>query len=131
MTLRSFFGYTFLQWLFLTLLKIAFFNYIFFGNAGLQKILFWVITMVLAAAFVRRMGVINYLEAIFIAITWTLLDMFFDLIITSLYVKGGVGIFAQTSLWIGYFILALTVFLVHKKRHIAIRKGEYEEPAHH
>ena len=131
MTIRSFFGYTLLQLVILMLLKIWFFNSAILDNAGLQTIIYWGLTMVAAAAFVRRLGVINYLEAIFIAIAWTLLDIFFDLIVTSLYLKVGVSVFSQISLWVGYFILALVVFLFHKKRHIAIRKGEYQEAGHH
>ena len=126
MTFRSFFFYSFLQWLLLAILKVAFFRNDFLGNAGLQNLLFLALTFMVVVACVRRLGVVNYLEAILIIFVWVVGNALGDLIITSIYT--GIGIFSMWSLWVGYLVSALTIMLLHKKRHIEIRK---EQHAHH
>jgi len=120
MTIKNLFLYSFLQWIFFSLLKIWVFNYEILSNAGWQNILFWLLSAVIAAAVVRRFGIINYLEAMFLIIVWILGDLLLDLMILSIYT--GLGIFSSIEYWVGFGILALSVFLFHKKRHIHVRK---------
>jgi len=120
MTIKNLFLYSFLQWLLFSLLKIWFFNYEILSNAGWQNILFWIFCAIIAAAVVRRFGIINYLEAMFLIIVWILGDLLLDLMILSIYT--GLGIFSTVEYWVGFGILALSIFFFHKKRHIHVRK---------
>lgn len=129
MTIKKLLIFIFLQWLFLTLLKVLFFKYLNFSSANLQYSLYWLLTAVVAVALARRLGVINYLEAFFAVIVSFVVDIFTDLILTTLFT--GFAIFAQWQFWVGYLAMALAVVIFHKKRHIAIRKGIYTERAGH
>ena len=130
MTLKCLFFYSFVQWLALLLLKIWFFNNAVLANPGWQSILLWLLAAVVSTAVVRRFGIINYLEAIFIIIAWVLGDLFLDLVVTTRYV--GMEIFSRIDFWAIYFILALAVFLLHKKRHVQVRKLlQHSHHGHH
>ena len=120
MTIKNLFLYSFLQWVFFSLLKLWFFNYEILSNSGWQNILYWLLAAVIAAAMVRRFGVIYFLEAIFLIIVWTLGDLLLDLMLLSIYT--GLGIFSKMEYWVGFFIFALAVLFFHKKRHIHVRK---------
>lgn len=126
MTIRGFFIYGFLQWLLISVLKLIFFKYQVVDNSGLQWIIYWLLTAVVAAAMVRRLGVMNFFEAIFVIGLWVLGDMFSDLVLTSVFT--GMDIFQSVNLWVGYGFQALAIFIFHKMRHIEIRK---EQRAHH
>jgi len=119
MTIGKLFYLSFLQWLLLTIIKIAYFkDFLFTG--GIANVLYWLFTAIVAIAIVRRLGVMNFLEAIFVLIFWFLMDLFLDLVITAIFT--GISIFREWQLWFGYLILVLVVFAFHKKRHIQIRK---------
>jgi hypothetical protein len=105
--------------------KVLFFKILNLTGDSLEYI-FWLVLAVTAVALVRRLGVINYLEAAFVAIMWFLSNLFFDLLITIQIL--GVGLLSKWQLWIGYIILMLAIFFFHKKRHVEIRK---EQAAHH
>lgn len=121
MTLRRFLLFTLIQWVLLTLVKIYFFQVLRLQNINLQYIYYWIVTFGLGALLVRRLGIMNYLEGIFVASFWMLEGMLADLLITSLYT--GLRIFGLWQFWVGYLFLGLSVFLFHKKRHIAVRHG--------
>ncbi len=123
MSIKQLFFYSFLQWLCMTLLKVWFFNNQVLSNPGLQSLVFWLLSAVLGAAIVRRLGILNYLEVFFIVIVWFLVDLFFDLIITSAYT--GYKIFTSSDFWIVYLVLGLSVIFLHKKRHIQVRKEQH------
>ncbi|MBI5530180.1 MAG: hypothetical protein HY918_01635 [Candidatus Doudnabacteria bacterium] len=119
MTIRKFLLFGFLQWLILTAVKLWFFNHQIFSNSGWQEIAYWVLTAAVVAALSRRFGVLNYLEAFFLATVWSLGDALMDLLITSIYT--GLGIFYTRAYWFGFLFLALGIILFHKKRHIHVR----------
>jgi len=126
MTLTKFVLLTFLQWLFLLILKLAHFKYAWFGSmGGLGDYVFFLLVMVIAAALVRRIGVINFLEAIMLLVLWFVMDALLDLLITAFVL--GIGMFSWWQLWAGYALMMLTVFFFHKKRHVHLR----HEQAHH
>ena len=125
MTPKKFLVIFFLQWLVLALLKAGFFKYQIFANAGLQQLVFWATTVVVTAALVRRFGPISFLEAFIAAVAWTLGDLFLDLIFVSLY--AGLSIFSTVQYWAGILIMAVTIMVCHKKRHIHVRNQQ----AHH
>jgi len=52
-------------------------------------------------------------------IFWVVLDLLADVLITSGFL--GASVFSQGSLWSGYGITALVIFIAHKKRHVHIR----------
>jgi hypothetical protein len=119
MTIKSFFIFSFLQWLLFLGLKVLFFNHVFFANANVQYLVFWLCAAVLSAAMVRRLGVLNFLEAFFIVLAWVLGDLFLDLLITSAVV--GVYIFQKWQFWMAYLFYVIFILFAHKKRHILIR----------
>lgn len=129
MTIKNLFLYSFLQWLFFSFLKLWFFKYEILSNAGWQNVLYWFLCAVITAAIIRRFGVINYLEAIFLIIVWILGNLFMDLLLLSAYI--GLGIFSSVVYWIGHGILALSALLFHKKRHIHVRKLLDHSHGHH
>lgn len=109
----------------LGLIKIVFYN-ILTGDSQAFYSTEWVLIALAAIAAVRRLGLINYLEAIFSAIVWWLFALIFDFLITSAFV--GLGMFRDVHLWVGYLVMALAIFLFHKKRHIQLR---HEMKYHH
>jgi hypothetical protein len=128
MTIRGFFIFSFIQWLLISVLKVIFFRADLIGNMGLQHILYWVLVGVITAAMVRRLGIMNFLESVFIIFVWVLGDLFSDLVITSAYT--GVGIFTGWTLWTGCIVQVVTIFFFHKKRHIVIRQQQHGHGAH-
>ncbi len=126
MTIQKLLLFSFLQWLLFTALKVWVFKFGLFASPGMETLAYCLLVAVIAAALVRRMGVINYLEAFFLIGLWVLGDMLGDLLITGMFT--GLGIFATGKFWYGQLALALSIFLFHKKRHIHVRK---ELHAHH
>lgn len=129
MTIKKFFLVTLAQWLLMTLLKVWFFGYLHLNNQNLQYVMFWILTVVVIAILVKRLGILNYLEAIFVGIFWMLEGALADLVITSVFV--GLGIFGYWQFWVGYGLVGVVVFLCHTKRHIAVRKGIPVPGEHH
>ena len=125
MTFTRFFGFGVLLWVLLLVLKAAFLNLFNLDSFALQ-VLFGFVVFVVSMACARRLGFINYLEGGLVAVVWTggvlILDFF-----VARPILGWV-IFSKGILWAGYLLVALSVFLFHKKRHVQIRK---ELAAHH
>jgi hypothetical protein len=121
MTPKNFFLLFFTQWGILALLKAWFFNYQIFSNAGVQQIVFWIFTFVVIVALVRRFGFINFFEAAFLCVTWTVGNIILDGLITGNFT--GFGIFSTIQYWIGYVVMVLSILIFHKMRHIGVRKG--------
>ena len=119
MTGKKFLFYWFLDAALFVVLKICLFHYDIFSNFGLQQTIFWILSAVLGAALVRRFGVINYLESLFVIIVWTLSGIFLDLLITSAYT--GLAIFYLPAYWAGFIAMDISILLTHKKRHIHVR----------
>ena len=126
MTLTKFIFLTFLQWLFFLVLKLVYFKFGWLGSAGgTGDYIFFFLVIVIAAALVRRLGVLNFLEAIMILVLWFVLDALLDLLITAFVL--GIVMFSWWQLWVGYALMMATIFFFHKKRHVHIRR----EQAHH
>lgn len=126
MTPKRFLIVLFLQWLVLALLKAWFFGSQIFSNPGLQQITFWVLTVLIVAALVRRFEHVSFLEAFVVVCTWTLFDLLLDLIFLSPHT--GLSIFSSGEYWWGLILMDISILTLHKKRHIKIR---HDLHAHH
>ena len=124
MTASKFFVYSFLQWVLLTLVKVAYFNgHLISGEPGIY--FYFALTAIVTTAMVRRLGILNLLEALLIAILWFFGDLLSDAIITVYFT--GSQIFSIRALWFGYLIMIIFIFVFHKKRHIHVRKELHEK----
>ncbi|PIR96518.1 MAG: hypothetical protein COT92_00610 [Candidatus Doudnabacteria bacterium CG10_big_fil_rev_8_21_14_0_10_42_18] len=120
MTIKRFFVILVIQWLAFSALKYYFFDRIFFGNLAVQYLVFWILVIVLATIFARKLGVINYFEAIFIAVVWTVMALVSDLMVLTNILD--YNIYSLWQFWVGYLLLPLAVFFFHRKRHVELRK---------
>ncbi len=125
MTFKKVLFISFFEWLFLTLLKVVYFQGNFFSGE-LSQYLYWGAILIVTTFLVRRLGVLNFLEAGAIAVFWFLAFLFLDFILVSGYL--GMGMFSQGAFWVGHMCMMFAVFFFHNKRHIQIRK---EHAAHH
>ena len=119
--------FSLLQWIFLALLKLAFFKGLIFGGA-FGNVLYWALTAVIVTAFVRRLGVINFLEAILVCFLWTVGNLLLDLLFVFHFT--GSGMYKTWAYWIGLAVVLFFVFFFHKKRHVEIRH-EHAAHGHH
>ena len=90
------------------------------------QIVYAFFVFVIAMACARRLGVINFLEAMLATIIWVIGLLVGDFLFTQMVL--GKEIFQHVVLWAGYVVAAVAIFLFHKKRHIQIRR---ELAAHH
>lgn len=103
----------------LTVLKVIAFQ-LFDLKLLAISLLFGLLVFVLTVASTRRLGVINYLEAMLAAGLWFIMILLTDLLVTG--PLAGYGIFKTLLLWLSYLLGIITVLLFHKKRHIDIRR---------
>jgi hypothetical protein len=129
MTVKRFLLFTPLQWVIFVFIKVWVFNNVIFENQGLEQIFFWLLTAAVTAAIVRRLGIMNYLEAIFLIIVWTLSALPVDLVFTASYT--GLSIFSDYPYWVGLLFMDLAIFIFHKKRHVQIRREHAAHRAAH
>lgn len=109
------------------LAKIVFLQML--GLTAVTRTVYFVCLIVLAIFCGRKLGVINYLEAMLVAGVWTFFSLFFEFfIIVSLY---GFSLHKRWEFWVGYLAVALSIFIFHKKRHVVIRKELVAHHAHH
>ncbi len=128
MTLTRFILITFFQWLFFLVLKLGHFKFGWFGGmGGAGDYVYFLLVMAVAVALVRRLGVINFLEAIMVLVLWLSMDLLLDLLITAFVL--GLSMFGWWQLWAGYFFMVFGIFFFHKKRHVHIRHEQ--KHAHH
>lgn len=127
MTFKKILIITFLEWLVLAVIKIVYFqDTVFFGDWS--RYVYWGAILIATTFLVRRLGVLNFLEAGSIAVFWFLAFLFLDFILVSGYL--GTEIFAQGVFWVGYLVMMFAVFFFHHKRHIQIRK-QHQAHGHH
>jgi hypothetical protein len=124
-TIKKFFLFLFLQLAILLAVKLVLFK-VFNSTGGAAEYFYWSVLALVGIAMVRRLGILNYLEAAFVAVVWFVFNVFFDLLIASRFL--GLRMFGQWQLWAGYLIFMLSVFLFHRKRHVEIRR---EQAKHH
>jgi len=114
-------------WVFLLLEKYLFFESLGF-SAAWQAWVYYILIIILVRIISRRMGVINFLEAIFIALIWLLMVLLLDSFISKRFLSE--QIFRTNHYWWAYFTVFWSVFFLHKKRHIHIRKEQAAQHHH-
>lgn len=125
MTFKKFIGFGILLWLFLAVIKVAFLKVFSLTNPYYEYV-FWLLLVIFTISLSRRLGHINFLEAMLVAVFWFLVNLILDFIITSPFV--GFLILGRWQVWVGYALMMLAIFFFHKKRHIQIR---HEQEHHH
>jgi hypothetical protein len=127
MTLQKFFGLGVCLALLLGLLKVIFFKFL---NPDLitLNLLFWLLIAVFSIGLVRRLGVINYLEAFLACGIWLLFVLLTDFLLTSFAL--GLKVFLNPKIWLGDLVMLLAIVASHKKRHVEIRKEQAKKKAH-
>ena len=104
----------------ITLLKFVFVTLFDIGNLYITYFL-WFLIAAITVACCRRLGVLNYLEALTVLIIWIFLAMFIDaMFLTSV---TGFDAYRHLYLWVSYIVIGVTVFAAHKKRHVEIRRA--------
>ena len=108
MHISSFFKLGFVLIVGLAILKVLFGTLFDTGAQGMQ-IAFLTLSGVFAVAVIRRGGIINYLEASFVAIVWFVASLIFDFFITASLLPR-LGMFKQWYIWAGYIVVMLVIF---------------------
>lgn len=125
MTIGKFFGFAFILWGIQAVVKVLFVN-VWGLEDPVFEYVYWLLIGVVSIALVRRLGYINFLEAMLVAGFWFLIGLVLDFVITSPIV--GFLIAGRWQVWVGYVVMMLAIFFFHKKRHIQVRQ---EQAAHH
>lgn len=124
MTLNKFFGFGAVMAGFFVLAKL--FSYkVLNWELSVSHYIYFVLVGTFSVALIRRLGHINVLEAIAAIVIWIIFALFLDLIITAQIL--GPKIFLDLNFYIGYLVMAVFVFIFHKKRHVEIRKKLKEQ----
>ena len=100
-------------------LTVVFSKYIVLAGFG-SNYTVWFLTFLAAVACIRRLAVLNFLESFLTAAVWLIFRMLFDVVITAPIL--GVGMYGKIQVWLSYLIIVLVIIVLHKKRHIAVRK---------
>ena len=112
MDIKSLVVGTFISQVLIVFTKVIFLNYLNLENAIISG-LFFVLLAVISIAIVRRMGILNLFELIFLLGVWFTISLVVDLLITSSFT--GREVYAHLSFWATYLVILLAVFVFHKK----------------
>ncbi len=121
MDIKSLVVGTFISQVLFVFTKVIFLNYLNLENAIISG-LFFVLLAVISIAIVRRMGILNLFELIFLLGVWFTISLVVDLLITSSFT--GREVYAHLSFWATYLVILLAVFVFHKKSHVEARKAK-------
>jgi hypothetical protein len=128
MTFRKFFGLAFLLWFLLFIEKVIFLRVFSFSGWGMS-LTYGILLVILTLSCVRRLGIINYLEALLALFVWFAIIVILDYIALSAIMD--INYYGTWQIWAGYFAMMLAIFFFHKKRHVAIRRELAEKHGHH
>lgn len=99
--------------------KIVFINYLNLDSS----IVFWLLFIFLTVetiAVVRRMGVLNLFESLFVSVIWLIISLLVDIVITTTFT--GRDVYSHLYFWATYLLIILAVMVFHKKVHVQARK---------
>lgn len=128
MTFKKLFSTLLVLWVILAVIKYGFFSGLNMDSLGI-KILFGALVFGFSEALTRRLGVLNFLEAMLVSGFYTLTFLLLDLLILGSLL--GNGFFTKSMYWIGYGLMIISIFFFHKKRHVEIRKQQAHHHGHH
>jgi hypothetical protein len=97
---------------------------LFINSLNLESLMvmvgFYLILIVETIAVVRRMGVLNYFESIFLIAVWLITSILVDLVITTSYT--GRDVYGTLYFWMTYLAIGLAILVFHKKLHVEVRR---------
>jgi hypothetical protein len=98
----------------------------FIGSLNMDNlvvvVLFYTALVLETIVVVRRMGVLNYIEAFFLAFVWLFTLLIVDFIVTSNWI--GRDIYTTLNYWLTYLVIILALLIFHKKLHVQVRKSQ-------
>lgn len=127
MSIKKFFTFFLIYTILFAAFKVVFFGNLDVAGSGIGAFVYLLLVAVLTAAVVRRLGVINFLEAVFVAFFWLVGAILLDLLI--IIHIAGTNMLSERYFWFGYVVMVIFVLASHKKRHIHIRQEQHA--AHH
>ena len=90
-------------------------------DSQIMVYLMWLVLAVVTIAIVRRLGVLNYLEAFFVSAMWLVITSLVDLLILGTITQ--YEVYRQAYFTLTYVILIVAVIVFHKKAHVHIRRA--------
>lgn len=120
MTIASLLIGTFTSQVIFVLLKVFFFKSLDLSNS-LVIALFYIVFVIAIIAIVRRLGILNYLESIFLSAVWLITSLIVDAVITGTVV--GYDMYKTWTYWLSLLVMIVVVMSFHKKQHVEVRKA--------
>ncbi len=117
--------YGLIMWVGMLFLKFVFLSWL--GIFSWRAWVYFILILLLSRKVSRQFGVINILEAGFIGIIWAVIILFLDSLFGKRFIDPQV--FASSGYWWSYLAMFVSVFFLHNKRHIQIRKEQHSQ--HH
>lgn len=111
---------TFAAMLLLTAIKIFFIRFLNI-DSQIMVYLMWLFLAVATIAIVRRLGVLNYLEAFFVTAILLITTAFTDVV--TIGAMTDYDVYRQAYFLLTYVVLIVSVIVFHKKAHVHIRKA--------
>lgn len=97
----------------------------FMGSMNLESwvvvLIFYIALALETIAVVRRMGVLNYIESLFLVGVWVITTLIADFLITANWV--GRDIYGSWQYWFTHVVIILALLIFHKKLHVEVRKA--------
>lgn len=128
MTFKSFLGLGLVFSLLTSLGKLVTLFYLD-PTTGLTQTFFLVYMLLMSAAVVRRVGVMNFFESFLLIAVWTFFGIVGDIFITA--TIAGLVVYTTFIFWAGYIVAAVSMLLFHKKLHIHTRHEAAKHGGHH
>ncbi len=118
MTIASLLIGTFASQVIFVLLKVFFINSLDLDNWVVMTV-FFLALIITTIAVIRRMGILNYIESIFLVVVWFITTLIVDVAITAQIV--GYDIYKTWYYWLTFVAIILAMMIFHKKLHVQVR----------
>ncbi len=120
MTIASLLIGTFASQVIFVLLKVFFINSLDLDNWVVMTA-FFIALIITTIAVIRRMGILNYIESIFLVVVWLITTLIVDVAITVQVV--GYDIYKTWYYWLTFVAIILAMMIFHKKLHVQVRQS--------
>lgn len=120
MTIASLLIGTFASQVLFVLIKIFFIGSLDMDN-GLIMAAYYTALVLVTIAVVRRMGILNYVESIFLVGVWFFTILIVDYVITASFI--GWDIYKIWTYWLSILVILLSVMIFHKALHVQVRRA--------